>query len=262
MKRLALLLFSFGLVSLMSCGGNMKSPPVVVSPFISLNGNFSFTGTSQAFSPNMIFIGGPMQTDSNGHISGMLGVSNSVSNCITTGTTAAFTGNIDGMNVVSLTSAPINGQVVSFSTTARPNGTFAAGTYSVAGGCLAGDHGSLQAQHLLTGTYTGSVLINGSPINVALNFAPPGPPDATGAYSIQASGTFTNTAACGGFASLSTEGGSQDGLMVSFKMAAGASPVLSFSGTTIDGTANMLSGTLGITGGPCDQLKGTLNLSK
>ncbi|HSK45448.1 MAG TPA: hypothetical protein VLA83_16335, partial [Candidatus Binatia bacterium] len=59
-----------------------------------------------------------------------------------------------------------------------------------------------------------------------------------------------------------TEGGSQAGLVVSFKMAAGASPVLSFSGTTIDGTANMLSGTLGITGGPCDQLKGTLNLSK
>lgn len=261
MKRSALLLCSLGLLALTSCGGKM-TPPVVTSPFISLNGNFSFTGASQAFSPNMIFIGGPLQTDSTGHVSGMLGISNSVSNCITAGTVSAFTGMIDSMNLLTLTSAPINGQVISFTATARPNETFASGTYTVAGGCLAGDHGSLQAQHLLTGSYTGSVLINGSPINVTLNFAPPGSPDATGAYSIQASGTFSNTVACGGFTSLSTEGGSQAGLMVSFKMAAGASPVLSFSGTTIDGTANMLSGTLGITGGPCDQLKGTLNLSK
>ena len=262
MKRLALLLCSLGLPSLMSCGGGMKSPPVTVSPFIPLNGNFSFTGTSQAFSPNTIFIGGPLQTDGNGHISGTLGVSNSVSNCITAGTIAAFTGMVDSTNLVSLTSAPVNGQMISFTATARPNGTFAAGAYSVTGGCLAGDHGTLQAQHLLTGVYNGSVLINGNPINVSMNFGAPGAPDAAGNFSLQAGATFTNTAACGGFTSLATEGGSQNALTVSFQLGAGANPVLSFSGTTIDGTANMLSGTLGITGGPCDQLKGTLNLSK
>lgn len=240
----------------------MTPPAVINNPFIPMNGNFSFTGTSQALSPNVIFIGGPLQTDSNGHVSGMLGVSNSASNCITAGTTAAFTGTIDSTNLVTLTGAAINGQVISFTATARPNGTFAAGTYSVTGGCLTGDHGSLQAQHLLTGVYTGSVLINGNPMNVSINFGSPGTPDAAGGFPLQAAATFTNTAACGGFTGLATEGGSQTGLAVSFQLGAGANPVVSFSGTTIDGTANMMSGTLAITGGPCDQLKGTVTLSK
>jgi hypothetical protein len=240
----------------------MAPLPPDVNPFIPMNGNFSFTGTSQAFSPNVIFIGGPLQTDSAGHVSGMLGISNSVSNCITAGTIATFTGMVDSTNLVSLTSAPVNGQMISFTATARPNGTFAAGAYSVTGGCLAGDHGTLQAQHLLTGLYNGSVLINGNPINVSINFSAPGTPDTAGGFPLQAAATFTNTGACGGFTGLSTEGGSQNGLTVSLKLGAGANPVLSFSGTTIDGTANMLTGTLGISGGPCDQLKGTITLSK
>jgi hypothetical protein len=247
---------------MVSCGGGKMTPPITVNPFMPLNGNFSFTGASQAFSPNVIFIGGTLQTDNNGRVSGTLGVANSVSNCIAAGTMAAFTGTIDSTNLLTLTSAAINGQVISFTATARPNQTFAAGTYSVTGGCLSGDHGSLQAQHLLTGSYTGSVVINGNPMNVTINFGTPGTPDSAGDFPLQAGATFTNTAACGGFTGLTTEGGSQNGLAVSFKLAAGANPVLSFSGTTVDSTANMLNGTLGITGGPCDQLKGTIALSK
>jgi hypothetical protein len=210
----------------------------------------------------MIFIGGPLQTDAAGHVSGTLGISNSVSACIPLGTKAAFTGMIDSQNMLTLTSASIAGQVISLTATARPNQTFAAGSYTVTGGCLAGDHGSLQPQHLLTGTYVGSVLINGNTINTSLNFGTPGTPDASGAFPLQAGASFTNSGPCGGFTNLATEGGSQSGLTVAFQLGAGANPVLSFSGSTVDGTGNMLSGTLGITGGPCDQKQGTISLSK
>lgn len=260
MQKLASFLSILAALTMVSCGGGTPTQPPVA--FSSLNGNFSFTAASQVLSPNKIFIGGPLQTDSTGHVSGTLGVSNSVSNCITLGTTAAFTGTIS-QNQLMLTSAAINGQVISLNTTVSSDGNFfSAGNYTVTGGCLAGDQGSMQAQHLLTGAYAGSVLINGNPIAVSLNFSAPGTPDASGAYPLKAGATFTNTTACGGFTALATEGGSQTGLAVGFTLGAGANPVVSFGGTTIDGSAAMLVGTLGISGGPCDQLSGAITLKK
>jgi hypothetical protein len=261
MKTLASVLAVLCVLTMVSCGG--KPPKQAPIAFSSLNGNFSFTGTSQNLAPNKIFIGGLLQTDAAGRVSGMLGVSNSVSNCIALGTTASFTGTIDSQNHLMLTSATINGQMISLSTTVSSDGNFfSVGSYSVAGGCLAGDQGSLAGQHLLTGVYTGSVLISGSAINVSLNFGAPGTPDASGAYPLQAGATFTNTSACGGFTALATEGGSQSGLAVGFTLGAGANPIVSFGGTTIDGSAVMLNGTMGISGGPCNQLNGTITLKK
>jgi hypothetical protein len=262
MKKPALIFCCLGVLAIVSCGGGnpTKTAPVAFAP---LNGNFSFKATSQALAPNVIFIGGPLQTDANGQISGTLGVSNSVSNCIALGTTAMFTGSEGPQNQVMLTSAPINGQVITLNTTVSSDGNFfSAGSYSVTGGCLAGDQGSMQAQHLLTGTYAGSVLINGNPINVTLNFTAPGNPDASGAFPLRAGATFTNTSACGGFTALATEGGSQTGLNVGFTLGAGANPVVSFGGTTIDGSSTMLQGTMGISGGACDQMSGTITLKK
>lgn len=239
----------------------MKTAPVA---FTAMNGNFSFTAASQALSPNMVFIGGPLQTDSMGNVSGTLGVSNSVSNCIALGTTAMFSGSINAQNQLMLTSAPINGQVITLNTMVSADGNFFSsnGTYSVAGGCLAGDHGGLQGQHLLTGMYSGSVLIGGNPINVTLNFNSPGTPDAMGAFPLRASATFANTTACGGFTGLSTEGGSQSGLAVGFTLGAGANPVVTFGGSAIDGSAAMLVGTMGLSGGPCNSMSGQITLKK
>ncbi len=264
MKKPAFILLGcFGLLALVSCGGSStKTNPVAFAP-ASLTGNFSFTATSQKLSPNQIFIGGALQTDANGHISGTLGVSNSTSNCIALGTTAAFTGSINPQNLLTLTSAPINGQVITFTTTMSADGNFfSQGTYSIAGGCLTGDQGGLNAQHLLTGVYSGSVLIGGNPINVSLTVNPPGNPDATGAFPLNAGAAFTNTTACGGFTGLATEGGAQTGLTVAFTLGAGANPVVTFGGSAIDGSATLLIGTLGISGGACNGMSGQITMRK
>ena len=261
MNKLTSSLFVLMALTLVSCGGGaMKTAPV---SFTAMNGNFSFAAVSQTLSPNKIFIGGRLQTDSMGRVSGMLGVSNSVSNCIALGTTAMFTGTINSANQLMLTSAPLNGQMITLNVMVSADGNFfSAGSYSVSGGCLNGDMGSMQAQHLLTGNYAGSVVINGSPIAVTLMFNAPGTPDAAGAFPLMAAGTFTNTAACGGFTGLSTEGGSQTGLAVGFTLGAGANPVVSFGGSAIDGSAAMLVGTMGISGGPCNAMSGQITLKK
>jgi hypothetical protein len=265
MKKPALILLCLiclcCLVSTVSCGGSSMPQNNPVN-FAMRNGNFSFTGASQAFAPNKLFIGGELDIDGLGRISGTLGISNSASSCVPLGTTAMFTGSEDAQHHIMLTSAPINGQVITINTTISLDGNFfTQSSYSVTGGCLAGDHGSITAQHLLSGAYLGSVLINGTPISVNVDFLLPGTPDAAGVFPLTAIGNFGNTNACGGFNTLSAEGGSQNILAVNFALAAGASPVVSFAGSTIDSSSKKLTGTISISGGPCDQMSGQTTLN-
>jgi hypothetical protein len=264
-KPIRLLAFLL-LLLLTSCSGNMGQPvPPVAPPPIS--GSFSFTGTSQAFNSKTIFIGGTLQSDSDGHVLGNLGITTNpnVTTCFPQGNNAIFTGTISG-GLLMLTSAPVAGQVITLSATVSTDGNFfSKATYSVAGGCLGGDQGGMVVSHLLAGTYTGSFIGGGVLINASVNFNQPGlfMPDIFGEFPINAAATFKNTSSCGGFSSARIEGGQQLGLDVSFAMDSNVTGTrLIFNGSSIDSSGTMFTGTVVIVGGPCNGTQGAITLKK
>ena len=263
-KPMRFLTFLFLLVVIGCGGGTMTQPPVAFNA-PPLSGSFSFIGTSQNSNTTTIFVGGALQRDSSGQVSGTMGITTNpnVTTCFPAGSNAAFSGTINGQGQLMLTSAPVAGQVITLNATVSSDGNFfSKSTYSVAGGCLGGDQGGVFASHLLNGTYTGSFFAGGSLVNVSVNFGQPGMPSATGTFPITAGATFTNTAPCGGFSSAGTEG-AQSGLAVGFTLASNvAGTSLTFSGTSIDSSGTMFSGSVAIVGGPCDTTQAAITLKK
>jgi hypothetical protein len=266
------LLASLLVLLLFGCGGNKTTtptPPAANLP--ALNGSFSFTGTSQNFKTRTISIGGPLQSNSDGHVLGTMGVTTNpnISTCFPQGSSANFSGTLSDQGVLTLTSQPVAGQVITLNATVTSDGNFSSNaTYSVAGGCLGGDQGGMAASHLLAGTYTGAFFAGGSLINVTANFDQPGVliPDFFGSFPITASATFSNTSSCGGFNSASTAAagsvGAQLGLDVFFTM--GSNPTgtsLNFYGSSVDSSGTMFSGKVDISGGPCNGAEDSITLS-
>lgn len=240
------------------------APPVTPPP---ISGSFSFTGTSQNFNTKTIFIGGPLQSDSDGHVLGTLGITTNpnVTTCFPQGSSAVFTGTI-AQGQMMLTSAPVAGQVITLNATVSSDGNFfSKATYSVAGGCLGGDQGGMVVSHLLAGTYTGSLFAGGNLINISVNFNQPGlfVPGNFGEFPIKAAATFSNTGSCGGFSSAGSEAGQQLGLDVSFVMTPNVTGIeLIFNGSSMDSSGTMFSGTVAIVGGPCNGTRDVITLKK
>jgi hypothetical protein len=265
MKKPALCLCCLFALFIVACGGgnNMmmqQQPPV---PFTPLNGSFGFIAGSQVTNTNTFTVGGTLQTDAKGNVSGVLGIASIVptNSCFSAGTTASFTGMIS-QGRLTLTSAAINGQMVNLAVTVSSDGNFFSnGSFTVTGGCLNGDHGMVSATRLVTGAYTGTFALNGNMVNVTVNFNQPGIPGPDGSFAITAGATFTNNSACG-FTSAGTESGAQSGLAVGFTMASNAASIFNFVGNSVDTSATMISGSFGVFSGPCDQMKGTVTLKK
>lgn len=254
------------LVLVIGCGGGTMTQPPVAFNSPPLSGSFSFDGTSQNANTNTIFVGGALQSDSGGHVSGTMGITTNpnVTTCFPEGSSAAFTGTLDGQGRLMLTSAPVAGQVITLGAMVSSDGNFISNaTYSVTGGCLSGDMGGVFVSHLLNGTYTGSFFAGGNLISLSADFGLPGMPSTTGSFPLNPTATFSNTAACGGFTSASTASGAQSGLAVGFNMTPNvANTTLTFSGTSIDSSGTMFSGTVAIAGGPCDATQAPVTLKK
>ncbi|HKE30280.1 MAG TPA: hypothetical protein VKD65_01055 [Candidatus Angelobacter sp.] len=261
MRNAASFFVLLGVLFLLACGGgggNMTTtnPP----PFIIMSGNFSMTATSQTVS-NTIFIGGAIQSDSSGHVTATMHTNDINFSCFDNISGITLTGSLSPQGQLSLTSSSINGQTLTISAMVSSDGkTISNGTYSVSGnGCLpTGDHGTLTgaAVQLVAGTFNGSFSMNGSTINTSLAIKQ-GPAGPDGSFSITASATFTNSAACGGFTSAGSEGGSQTGLFVSTQMVPNTgATIITFSGLFTDATEHMINGSFVVHGGLCDQMKG------
>jgi hypothetical protein len=250
---------------LIGCGGSnmMMQPPN--TPSATLNGSFAFAGQSQSAQQTTIYIGGPLQTDSAGHVSGTLGITTNpnITTCFPSGSSAAFSGSISNGQLM-LTSAAVNGQVITLTAMVNSDGLFfSQANYSVAGGCLGGDQGHVTISHLLAGTYTGSFFAGGHLLTVSLNFGAPGMPLTNGSFPINAAGTFTNADSCGGFTSATSQSGSQDFLNLDFTMTSNVTGTsLSFIGTSGDGSGTQFMGNVGISGGPCNAANAPVTLKK
>jgi hypothetical protein len=273
MKKPALYFCCVFVLLLTSCGGggNMMQtvPPPVFPP---LNGDLAFSANSQVTNTNTFNVGGalsgvPLKVDSQGNVSGTLAVASvsaTVSGaCIPAGGGAVFTGKLTPQGQLTLTSAAINGQVINLSVTVSSDGnSFSNGSFTVIGGCLNGDHGTLFVTHLLEGTFTGTATLGGNAVNITVVLGPPaGIPQLSGIFFVVGTATFANNTTCG-FSSAAAEGGAQSGLALHLTMQAIGGPVVVFSGSSTDTSATMVSGTLKVIGGPCDQATAAVTLKK
>ena len=252
--------------AILGCGSTNMTGPGGNSP--SLNGSYSFIAGSQNSGTNIFTFGGPIQTDTSGHVTANFGVTSvgSTNTCFPAGSAGSFTGTLSPQGQLSLTSGTINGQTINMTATISTDGNdFFTGrpSYMITGGCLAGDHGSLFVSRLLTGPFTGSFLTTGGLVGVTVTFGPPGLPNADTSLPLTGTATFTNTAGCGGFTTATMTSGAQPGFLAAFTMATNlAGNTISFTGSTIDGTGLQFGGSFAITGGPCNGSSGQVTLKK
>jgi hypothetical protein len=249
---------------ILGCGGSSTT----TGNALSLNGSYSFIAGSQIAETNIFTFGGPIQTDASGHVTANFGVTSigSTNTCFPAGSAGSFRGTLSPQGQLALTSVAINGQTISVTGNVSTDGNnFFTGSnsYSISGGCLAGDHGSLFVSRLLTGTFTGSFLTTGGLVGVTVAFGPPGLPNADTSFPLTGMATFTNTAGCGGFTTATSTSGTEPGLQAAFTMATNlAGNTISFLGTTEDAAGEQFSGSFTITGGPCDGNHGSVTLNR
>lgn len=254
---------------ILSCGGTTTPMTNTLSGNApTLNGSYSFIALSQKAGTNIFTFGGPIQTDASGHVTGNFGITSvaPTNTCFPAGSTVSFTGTLSTQGQLSLTSSAINGQTISMSASVSTDGNnFVGGktSYSITGGCLGGDSGTLFITRLLTGTFTGSFLTTNGLVGVTVSFGLPGMPNPDTSFPLTGSATFTNTAGCGGFTTATLTTGAEPGLAAAFTLASNpAGSTISFSGGTLDGSGMQFIGGFTVTGGPCDGSNGQVTLKR
>ena len=268
MKLVARFLSYLLVSAILGCGSTTMTNPNPRGNPPTLNGSYSFIAHSRNSGTNIFTFGGPIQTDASGHVTGNFGITSvaPTNTCFPAGNTGSFTGTLSPQGQLALTSVAINGQTISMTATVSTDGNnFLGGntSYTIAGGCLAGDSGSLFITRLLTGPFTGSFLTTNGLVGVTVNFGPPGLPNADTSFPLTGSATFTNTAGCGGFTTATLTNGTQPGLQVSFDLASNpAGSTISFNGGILDGSGLQFVGGFAITGGPCNGSNGQVTLKK
>lgn len=255
-----------------ACGGNSgptvtPTPPV---PPVAVNGNFSITGTSQAAPANNFEVHGPLLSDPSGTLTAKMVMQAPNSSCFSSGQ-IALKGTVNGQGqlILANTGSPLNGQVVQVMATVSSDGqTISRGTYTIAGGCLGGEHGTISGFMFqpVTGTYQGSFTAGGSPINITAVLTQTSTVSTTlAAFNLVGPITFSDPNACGllpGSASIALEGVMSHigGPFVEFGIGTFVPGEFDFDGLASDASTKTISGTIVIDSGPCANQSGPLTL--
>jgi hypothetical protein len=103
-----------------------------------------------------------------------------------------FSGSVNGSSVV-LTSGSVDGQVITVNATIT-NANTITGTYSIAGGCSAGDHGNITGTHVpsISGTWKATEVVGGTTITTSANITQ-GVARSDGTFALSGTVTFTNS---------------------------------------------------------------------
>lgn len=246
------------------CGGANNPPTmnntVTNAPQALVNGNFSMTAVSQVVT-NTSFLGGNVQTDSAGHFSGVLHIAGS--NCFAVTTDIPFTGTISGLTLTA-TSSTVNGQVITVNVMISADGkSITSGSYSISGGCAAGDHGSVTGFQMqaFTGGYSGAFTIGKGTFSLFVPLTQQSTADLNGEFHFDntLSETVDATTGCGfgSFgASLVTVNSFAAGnaLVLTLNVFDGSATTVAtvtFVGTATDSSAKTVNGVLSVTSGSC-----------
>jgi hypothetical protein len=170
-----------------SCGGGSSSSNTPFSLITS--GNWSMAATSSA-SKTKLDIGGSL-VQSGANVAATVHIANS--SCFNyvaddVQLAGAFTD-----NTVTLTSLPVNGQIVTLVLAGVGNNL--SGTYSIAGGCANGDHGTITAVYAapVTGTWTATFTDGSSSVNAVATLTQAASADAHGRFPLTGSISFSGS---------------------------------------------------------------------
>jgi hypothetical protein len=249
--------FAFALLLglIVSCGGGADKAPASGTPStIDVTGNWEFTATSTVFSATSSTIVGAFRS-TGAQLSGTLHISGSP--CFDFSTNLVVTGTLNG-TAASLNSSPVNGHTVSVRMTVTTDGSSASGTYSVAGGCAAGDTGNITGFRVppVTGGWGGAFTDSeGRQIGVSASLQQ-GAAEANGFFPLTGTTQFTNSVCF-------TSGTVNGSLAGTFAVAdiTTNNGTIQFEGR-IDWAANALNGDYFISDGSCSGDFGSGSLTK
>ncbi len=258
MKRVATVLALSAAVFLSGCGGSRQvtqaTPPTTQPPQNStyiIAGNWQFSAVSSVPGKPPLAIAGSIGQAATAatsalHVNG--------SNCFDQLAILDLAGTVTN-DVTTLTSAALNGQVVTL--TGNFTDTTFTGTYSVSGGCDAGDQGSITGMSISLsdadswdGTFTSSAQ---KTFSVTGNFAQGASASPEGSFGITGTAAFdtpcfsAQTISAGSFPSGSFVLGTDVSIEVDTN-----NGTLDFVGV-VDPSTGFINGTYSVSGGTCDQ---------
>jgi hypothetical protein len=260
MKSLTSSSFSWLLsVILLLCGcgggpGTSHLPSVSAAQGQSISGNWQFSTTSTAGMSPLTIAGSINQSGSS--VSGALHVAGG--SCFDQQNVIGVTGALtDGS--VSLTSASVGGQVITFSGNITSKANFPdtlTGTYAINGGCASGDQGNVTGYSMgeFNGSWYGNLTTaGGANINWGTNQLGQAGPSTEGSFGL--TGTFTFDGACFNSGKLTP------GTYPTPSFTLGTSVTLNiptdngtitFVGTAGPDEGGLIEGTYTVTGGSCE----------
>jgi hypothetical protein len=273
MRFLTVVVLAFCL-AIVSCGGGYSGNSG--SNGYSLNGNIGMTGTSQAVTAKLVFVGGAAQTDSAGHFTAKFSVFESASQCFgVSGVGLAITGTINAQGQLNAATGAVNPPNITLTGSVSPDGkTISSGSYSItavpgSATCAAGDHGFLSGFQVqpFTGTYTGSFILTGGTssgptVNVSAPLVQSTMADSFGLYHFNAATitfTYPGTSCSFTSATLDTVNSAATGAALLLNANGNDGSQISFVGQASDGSAKTVPGALDVSGGSatCNNLTGS-----
>lgn len=240
-------------VALAGCGGSNSTTtsPTPTQTYPSLTGNWSLSATSQVTLDTYLMVGYVTNTD--GSVSGTIHMLNSP--CYSLAEDVPITGTVSTSGTLTATSSAVVNQVIKISGTITDT-ALSASTYSITGGCAAGDKGTVTgfATPSYSNTYSGHFVSTPSRITIGTTIAlTQNGPDSDGFYHVSGTGSFTGSPCfTSGTISSSTIAGSYISVTV-----ATANGTVVFAGYITDSTGKTISGNYTVTGGTCSGDYGT-----
>jgi hypothetical protein len=137
----------------LGCGGG-STGNTGVNGTASLSGNWQLTSNSTVFSGTTGNISASLATSG----TAVIGIAHISSPCYQYFTDVPLSGQIQGNGTFTISSGSVNSQILTITGTSLGS-SISSGAYSIAGGCGAGDKGTVSGYTLaaLTGTYSGTI---------------------------------------------------------------------------------------------------------
>lgn len=229
-------------------GGGASGPPA--SGDLNITGNWQFNTTSAVQGTAPLGLAGSI-TQSDSSLNGAVHVDGS--NCLDPLTTVSLTGTLNG-STVSLTSGPVDGQVIAL-TGSITNGLLT-GTYTISGGCANDDQGSLNGFKIpaISGRWRGRTIVNDQTGTLTLTLTQ-GNVNADGSFGLSGSASNATYFGCdeGTITSgtLTTSGSWIIGTRVFLQIQNTNGGKANFF-VTANQTGTVLQGGLGYVDGPCE----------
>jgi hypothetical protein len=264
-KSFVLLVVVCSAFFLISCGGGgssstSSSTMSTPSAIPNISGNYDLTATSQVVA-NTSFIGGALNSDSAGHITGTMHVAQS--SCYSLITDVPVTGTVNAQGQLSVTTASVGSQVVNVTANVSSDAsTISSGTYTITGGCAGGDHGTITGFRMqpFTATYSGNFIsVFGPPtVSVSVPLSQSSTADSDGFFHITGTATIGGTT-CFSSATVSNSVVAGEAMLLELTTNTGAT--IDFVGLATDSSAKTVSGNYSVSGGACSGDHGTGTVS-